>query len=90
MEMGNASPQTDEISRLTARYHQEMIDSFYLLSNKYGYRPTYFLRMVEEYGGVEAARRLLRTRQRITSRSVTVRQLPDSVKLVYTERRLDS
>ena len=36
-----------------------MIDSFYLLSNKYGYRPTYFLRMVEEYGGVEATRRLL-------------------------------
>ena len=32
----------------------------------------------------------LRTRQRITSRSVAVRQLPDSAKLAYTERRLDS
>jgi hypothetical protein len=57
--MGNASQHVDEITRLAARYHQEMIDSFYLLSKEYGYRATYFLRMVEEHGGVEASRRLL-------------------------------
>ena len=33
--------------------------------------------------------KIVRTRQRITSRSVAVRQLPDSAKLAYTERHLD-
>ena len=36
-----------------------------------------------------ASARKLRTRQRITSRSVAVRQLPDSAKLAYTERHLE-
>lgn len=35
-----------------------MLNGYHALS-KLGYRPTYFLRMVQELGGVEAARRLL-------------------------------
>lgn len=45
---------------LEAEFHQAVL-RIYDTAAKLGYRPTYFLRMVHEHGGVETARRLLRT-----------------------------
>lgn len=44
---------------LKRRFHEEMRRT-YREAAEFGYRPTYFLRMVEELGGVEAAKALLR------------------------------
>lgn|SRR5262249_13986995 len=41
-----------------AAFHQSMLDSYHELA-KLGYRATYFLRMVQELGGVQAARQLI-------------------------------
>jgi hypothetical protein len=41
-----------------AAFHQAMLDSYHQLA-KLGYRATYFLRMVQELGGVEAVRQLI-------------------------------
>ena len=46
-------------SNVEAAFHQAMLDGYQDLA-KLGYRPTYFMQMVQEYGGVETARRLLR------------------------------
>lgn len=46
-------------TNLTARFHQEMLDGYQQL-NALGYKATSFLQMVNEHGGVETARRLLR------------------------------
>lgn len=42
-----------------AQFHQEML-RIYKEAAGFGYRPTYFLRMVNEQGGLVAARKLLR------------------------------
>lgn len=39
-------------------FHQEML-RICEETNKFGYNPTYFLRMVLDHGGIDAARRLL-------------------------------
>jgi hypothetical protein len=44
---------------LEKQFHDQM-RRIYREASAFGYRPTYFLRMVEEYGGVMAARNLLR------------------------------
>lgn len=41
-----------------AAFHQAMLDGYQQLA-KLGYRATYFLRMVQELGGVQAARQLI-------------------------------
>ena len=41
------------------QFHQEML-RIYEEAAELGYRPTYFLRMVRERGGLEAARQLLK------------------------------
>ena len=43
---------------LEMRFHQAML-GIYEQAVQIGYRPTYFLRMVEEQGGLQAAKRLL-------------------------------
>ena len=40
-------------------FHEEMV-RIYEEATKFGYRPAYFLQMVEEMGGLGAARQLLR------------------------------
>jgi hypothetical protein len=45
------------MSNLEAAFHQTMLDGYHQLA-KLGYRATYFLRMVQELGGVQAARQL--------------------------------
>lgn len=42
-----------------AQFHQEML-RIYKEAAGFGYRPTYFLRMVNELGGLAAAQQLLR------------------------------
>lgn len=44
-----------------ARFHRAMIDASQTAKRKYGYNPTYFLRMVADYGAVDTARPLLAT-----------------------------
>jgi hypothetical protein len=44
---------------LEGEFHQVMLN-IYAAAAELGYRPTDFLRMVREHGGVETARRLLR------------------------------
>ncbi len=46
------------MSDIEATFHQDMLN-IYEKSVEIGYRPSYFLRMVNEHGGVEAAHRLL-------------------------------
>ncbi len=46
------------MSNLEASFHQAMLDSYHQLA-ELGYRATYFLRKVQELGGVEPARRLI-------------------------------
>lgn len=46
------------MSNPEAAFHQAMLDGYHKLA-QLNYRPTYFLRMVQEFGGVGAARRLL-------------------------------
>lgn len=41
-----------------AAFHQDMLDSYHQLA-RLGYRATYFLRMIQEHGGVQAARQLV-------------------------------
>ena len=45
--------------RLEAEFDQAMVNIYHTAASL-GYRPTYFLRMVSEHGGVIAAKRLLR------------------------------
>lgn len=45
---------------LELRFHQAMLN-LYHAAVELGYRPTYFIQMVNELGGVGAARRLLST-----------------------------
>lgn len=44
---------------LVRRFHQAMLDIYRQAKQETGYTPTYFLQMVDEMGGLEAARRLL-------------------------------
>lgn len=44
-----------------AQFHQAMVQLHETTVRELDYRPTYFVRMVSEHGGVEAARRLLAT-----------------------------
>ena len=43
---------------LEDRFHREM-ETIYRLASSLDYRPNYFLQMVQEHGGVAAAKRLL-------------------------------
>ncbi|MDI6104376.1 caspase family protein [Actinoplanes sp. NEAU-A12] len=45
---------------VTAEFHTAMLDVYRKAKREAGYNAAYFLRMVEEVGGLEAARRLLR------------------------------
>ncbi|MFI6075816.1 hypothetical protein ACIA5C_30110 [Actinoplanes sp. NPDC051343] len=46
--------------KVTAEFHHAMLDVYRKAKREAGYNAAYFLRMVEEVGGLEAARRLLR------------------------------
>ena len=46
---------------LEAEFDEEMRDT-YRRASEHGYRPTYFLQMIEAHGGVGAAKRLFATR----------------------------
>ena len=39
-------------------FHNAMVNVYHV-ADRHGYRPTYFLSMVREHGGLEAARRLI-------------------------------
>ena len=45
--------------QLESDFHQAMVNVYHAAASL-GYRPTYFLRMVSEHGGVITAKRLLR------------------------------
>ncbi len=47
---------------LKQQFHQDLIRT-YLVAKKKGYNATYFMRMVDDLGGVTAAKRLLRDNQ---------------------------
>jgi hypothetical protein len=53
-----ASPKT-KLAELEQQFDQAMIDIYEAAKRDINYTPTYFLQMVSEVGGVEAARRLL-------------------------------
>ena len=44
---------------LEKNFHQEML-AIYEEATTFGYHPTYFVRMVQQHGGVGAAKKLLR------------------------------
>ena len=45
-------------SQLEGSFHEAMVNIYHAAA-ELGYRPTYFLRMVNEHGGLAAAKRLL-------------------------------
>jgi hypothetical protein len=47
--------------RLTAEFEEELLNAYVEAKTKYHYNATRFFQMLEEYGGVETARRLLAT-----------------------------
>ena len=47
------------MGQLEAQFHQAMIDIYVIAKRACKYNATYFLGMVTEHGGLEAARRLL-------------------------------
>ena len=55
--MTDTSVQNEQV-RLKAEFHREM-ENTYLEAARLHYHANYFMRMVDEYGGVEAARRLI-------------------------------
>ncbi len=44
---------------LETRFHQRMLEIYERATKECSYRPTYFLRMVQDRGGFETARKLL-------------------------------
>lgn len=50
----------DDQQHLAGRFHRDMVEGIRALSREVGYRAPRFAQMVSEYGGAEAARRLLR------------------------------
>ena len=48
---------------LETRFHQKMLEIYERGNDELGYRATYFLRMVQDNGGFEAARSLLHASQ---------------------------
>ena len=44
---------------LAAKFHDTMLETYRLAKSDCGYKATYFLQMVTDIGGVEAAHRLL-------------------------------
>lgn len=57
-------------------FHQEML-AIYEEATTFGYHPTYFVRMVQQHGGVDAAKQLLR------------KGITDGLKRLAKEGRLD-
>ena len=51
---------TTMTNRLEAEFHAAMVNLYHAAA-ELGYRPTYFLRMVNEHGGLATAKRPLRT-----------------------------
>jgi hypothetical protein len=47
------------MSNLEEQFHQAMLDIYQTAKRDINYTPTYFMQMVSEFGGLEAARRLL-------------------------------
>lgn len=58
IEEMTVSPET-ELADLEQQFHQAMLNIYEMAKHKTNYTPTYFLQMVLEGGGLEAARRLL-------------------------------
>ena len=50
-----------ENKMLEAKFHQEMLDTYYVAARKLHYRATRFLNMVNEQGGVKTAKTLLQS-----------------------------
>lgn len=55
------SSATTSPAELEGRFHAAMVDLYKRSHNEAGYTPTMFIHMIAEVGGVEAARRLVRT-----------------------------
>jgi hypothetical protein len=49
------------LAKLEGQFHRQMLNIYDAASRRCGYRPTRFLRMVKERGGVQAAKTLLRS-----------------------------
>ena len=64
---------TDDLAK---EFHQAML-AIYEEATTFGYRPTYFLRMVQQHGGLDAAKQLLR------------KGITDGLKRLAREGRLD-
>ena len=68
----------DQLDKLKKQFHQAMIDIYQSAKRELGYTATYFLQMVSEMGGIEAARRLL-----------AKTELSDGFTELYLKKRLD-
>lgn len=55
----SVSIEKNLLKALAAKFHAAMLDTYHVAKTDCGYTATYFLQMVSELGGVEAAHRLL-------------------------------
>jgi hypothetical protein len=70
-----AKATTDDLEQ---QFHQAMLNVYQVAKRELNYSATYFLRMVSEFGGLSAARRLL-----------AARDLSDGFTELYLKKRLD-
>ena len=64
--------------RLEEQFHKEMLEIYRNAASQLGYYASYFLRMVDDQGGLRAAKQLLRTEE-----------LSDGFTRLWAENRLD-
>lgn len=57
----NGEVEVENKMELEKQFHQDMINIYQRANVESNYQPTYFLKMVSELGGVETAKRLLKT-----------------------------
>ena len=63
---------------LEEEFHQGCLEGYRLAKKELGYNATYFLQMVSEHGGVQAARMLL-----------SKREIPEGLMTLYHLKKLD-
>lgn len=52
----------DDTSKLTAAFHDKLLEAVQICKTKLNYNPSYFLRMLGEHGPTETARQLIMSR----------------------------
>ncbi|MGV8125369.1 MAG: hypothetical protein AB2L14_36955 [Candidatus Xenobiia bacterium LiM19] len=67
-------------SDLEKRFHKELIEGYYILKRECNYNATRFLQLVQEKGGLQAAKDLIRS---------SANSIPEGLSILWEHKRLD-